>query len=273
MTAGYMAGGGTTHTQQFIIGMSSNDKNIHDSPPLFRNVMSTPASGTKQRVSGGAIVVVMAAAAGLVLLGWSVGSRTEDTQSLDEHRWWIDSRVIQYRFKHRLWFDFGPRLRLLNIEDKLNFTYLAAACALLSVGLLVRRRHRGALLFASALVGGIVASKGLKPLFGRAIGTSSGGSVFTFPSGHLTLLSGAVIAWILYSTRTSTRVLKVIFGALVVGLYATLLSLTGSHFVTDCIGGLLTSTVFVVSAHEIGRLVFDETAKNVDPSITADLPQ
>ncbi len=228
---------------------------------------------SNQRPSKGAIALVLSSLIGLVALGWSVGSRTEDTQSLDEHRWWIDSRVIQYRFKHRLWFDFAPRMRLLNIEDKLNFVYLAGACAVVAIVLLVRRRPRGALLFASALLSGLFASKGLKPLFGRAIGTSSGSSVFTFPSGHLTLLSGAVIAWILYSTRSSTRAIKFVVGAMVVGLYATLLSLTGSHFVTDCIGGLLTSTVFVVSAHEIGRRLFRDTARDLAPSSTADLPQ
>jgi membrane-associated phospholipid phosphatase len=211
-------------------------------------------------------VAVVLSFVGLVALGTSVRSDTTNLQSLDEHRWWIDSRVLQYRFKHRIWFDFAPRARLLRIEEALNFTYLAVACAFVGVVLLIRRRPHAALLFGSALVAGVVASKILKPIFGRAISATGGVFTYTFPSGHLTLLTGSVLACLLScSTPTSRRITGVV-GAVVVGAYSTLLSLTGSHFVTDCIGGILTAIVVVVGVEQLSwRFLSSPTSEKSKP--------
>jgi hypothetical protein len=192
-----------------------------------------------------AIAVVVASFGALVALGFSVRSDTTNLQSLDEHRWWIDSRVIQYRFKHRIWFDFPARVRLLKIETGLNFTYLAAACVLAAIVLLALRRRQAALLLVSAVLSGGIASQVLKPLFGRATSIGSGALTYTFPSGHMALLAGVVVALILLTRRRAARVFAVVVGTIVLGLYATLISLTGSHFVTDCIGGVLTAIAVV----------------------------
>jgi membrane-associated phospholipid phosphatase len=243
MSAGYVARGGSSNTQQFIVRMGSDYKNIHDSPPSFVFIM-------KRKRLRSAIAIVLSFI-GLVALGTSVRSDTTNLQSLDEHRWWIDSRVLQYRFRHRIWFDFAPRARLLRIEEALNFTYLALTCALVGVVLLVRRRPHAALLFASALVAGVVASKILKPIFGRAISGTGGLLTYTFPSGHLTLLTGSVLACFLSFTQPITRRITGLVGVVAVVAYSTLLSLTGSHFVTDCIGGILTAIVVVVGVEQL----------------------
>jgi hypothetical protein len=243
MAAGYVACCSSTNTQQLIIRMGSDHKNIHDSSPSVTFIM-------KRNPVVSALTVVFSLV-GLVVLGSSVRSDTTNLQSLDEHRWWIDSRVIQYRFKHRIWFDFAPRMRLLRIEGALNFTYLALACALIAVVLLVRRRPHAALLFGAALCAGVLASKVLKPIFSRSIVAGNGNSTYTFPSGHLTLLTGAVLAGVLVCSNPLIRRLAAIAGVITVGFYSTLLSLTGSHFVTDCIGGVLTAIVVVIGVEQL----------------------
>jgi hypothetical protein len=207
-----------------------------------------------------AIAVVVASIGALVALGSSVRSDTTNLQSLDEHRWWIDSRVIQYRFKHRIWFDFPARVRLLKIETALNFTYLAAVCVFAAIVLLALRRRQAALLLMSAVVSGGVASYVMKPLFGRAISTASGALTYTFPSGHMSLLAGVVVALILLTRRRTARVFALVAGTIVLGLYATLISLTGSHFVTDCIGGVLTAVAVVGGVQLLTDRFFDPTS-------------
>ncbi len=220
----------------------------------------------KARPSRRAIALVTVSTVLLAILGWSVRADTKDLQSLDGHRWWFDSRVVQYRFKHRIWFDFEPRLRLLRIEEALNFSVLAALCVLIGVVLLARRRPRAAALYFAAVASGIIASLLLKPLFGRSIQDAAGGSFYTFPSGHTALLSGTVVAWVLHSRTTKIALAKSGVGAIVVALYATLLSLTGSHFVTDCIGGALTSIAVVVGVHVASSVAFRPAPEPESPS-------
>jgi membrane-associated phospholipid phosphatase len=214
----------------------------------------------RKLIHRGAAAVVVTSLVALVLLGSSVRSDTTNLQSLDEHRWWIDSRVIQYRFKHRIWFDFAPRVRLMKIETALNFLYLGAACAVVAIVLLALRRRQAALLFVSALLSGAVASVVLKPLFGRAIETALGDLTYTFPSGHMSLLSGVVVALVLLTRRRGARALAAIAGVIVLSLYGTLLSLTGSHFVTDCIGGVLTGIAVVVGTQQLTNRFFTPTS-------------
>ncbi len=204
----------------------------------------------------GPVALILGSGIALVALGVSVRGDSTSLQSLDDHRWWVDSRVVQYRFKHRIWFDFAPRLRLLDLEEALNFTVLAIICVLMAILLLALRRPRASALYFAAVASGVIASRVLKPSFGRTVRSAAGDLTYTFPSGHTALLSGAVIAWILHSRRWEFAVAKGFVGAIAVTMYATLLSLTGSHFVTDCIGGILTSIIVVVGAHQVSALVF-----------------
>lgn len=212
------------------------------------------------------LVLMLGSLVALVALGASMHGDSQNLQSLDDHRWWVDSRVVQYRFKHRIWFDFEPRTRLLRIEELLDFKLLAAACVLVALVLVARRRPQSAALYVAAVASGAIASLVLKPAFGRTVVSGSGVHTYTFPSGHTALLSGAMIAWVLHSRRREVAIAKGVVGATVVALYAALLSLSGSHYVTDCIGGVLTSIVVVVGTHYVSSLLFRNKRPIESPS-------
>lgn len=182
-----------------------------------------------------------------VLLTRSVAGRRTPMDAMDGQRWWIDRVAIEYRLRHDILADHPPRLRLTHLVSLLSPVYLIVAAAVLGVVALAVRRVAWSAAFLTVLAVGPVVRFVLKPLAGRRVPTAGGGTGLAFPSGHLAILGAFLMAVFLLTRDAATiwRIAVAIPLVCVAAGFAVLHTVTGNHFATDCLGGLLAGACLV----------------------------
>lgn len=142
----------------------------------------------------------------------------------------------------------------MRVEEFLSLKIALIILFVVIANLLRRKRVFEAFMMAVPIVTAGTASLVLKPLIGRSV-LSITGPVWSFPSGHTTFLAALVTAYLLRPTRESIPLLELLFGVEIVVAYGLLLSLTGSHYVTDVLGGAFLAVGSVGTAKMVAEIV------------------
>lgn len=234
-------------------------RGFHDDV-LARSVTRMSFERTNAQIARSRAVLTAAGGAVFCLLAVSVAGADTSMEAPTGHRWWIDRYAIYYRIRHDILADHPPRLRLSPLVSLLS---PAALVSLSCLGLAYtwwRGERPGSAAFAAALIAAPLASALIKPLVGRQVPSAISGTDLTFPSGHLAILGAFLTALFLVTEGLGIafRVATAICFLSIAVLFSVLFALTGNHFVTDCIGGLLfgaslTSTVEFVARCLIRR--------------------
>ena len=122
-----------------------------------------------------------------------------------------------------------------------------------------RSHLRWALTFGAAAFTAPLVRIVLKPLINRQVPPATGAGALTFPSGHLSILGAVLMALFLVTNGTGAlfrTMSAVMLVAIAVG-FGVVFTLTGNHFATDCIGGLLVGAC-VVNGADLASEAFEE---------------
>ena len=192
-----------------------------------------------------------------VSLAGSVAGSDLSNQTPDPRQPWIDRTAIAYRIRHEILANRPRRSVLLQIVPWLSPAALVLVAVLIAATAYWRGQLRwvftfGAVVLTAPLVRGV-----LKPVIDRRVPPATGAAALTFPSGHLTILGAVLMALFLLTQGTGVafRTASAFTLACIALGFATVFTLTGNHFATDCIGGLLIGASFVSAADFVGHRV------------------
>src|SRR4051794_25403669 len=148
----------------------------------------------------------------------------------------------------------GYASALVGMFDPAPYTLLALAVV---AGALLARRPRAAAAALVTMLGAGVTTQELKPLlaFQREFPPMHFMGPVAYPSGHTTAVMSLALALIIVSP-TRLRPLAAAGGGLLTVATVFSLLITGSHYPSDIVGGLLVATAWACAASALLRIEF-----------------
>lgn len=197
---------------------------------------------------------VICALVALCWFGFLAASVSFSTTALSDevgHVWSIDRDVVRFRKAHDVWFDSPRRLRVLELRDIAQPPHwVALGLAGLAVGM-AKRRWAIVGAFGGALAVLPLVDYVIKPLVHRTVQDDFGEAAYAFPSLSVVAVASVAAACVLgFAGRR--RVAAALVASLTTIAYAILVAISGSHFLTDCVGSILLGPAAVILGARAG---------------------